>query len=519
MTTPDRRDAFDHVVSVMFENRSFDNLLGRLYQPGEVASFEGVLGKELINPIPPWAEHGADRTFVPYGVAASMDAPNPDSGEEFPHINTQLFGVIDPPGNRGVLSEQMAAPFNVPGDPDATPTMDGFVADYISSFTAEMGRQPRYEEYAQIMTGFTPEQVPVISSIARGFATFDHWHCEVPSQTFCNRSFYHAASSSGLVINAPYEAFPLHNDAETIFDRLEAAGLSWRVYVDPGMRMSATGMIHAPRLSRYFATNFSTLADFFDDAERGRLPAYSFIEPCLVYAHNDYHPALNAVLPGISADPPSSVLGGEELLARIYTAVRASATAGGSNFANTLFMVAFDEHGGTFDHVVPPRVDPPDPAAPAGQMGFRFDRAGIRIPTLAVSAYIDPQTVINSGYRNTSLIATLRDRWDLGPPLTARDATAPSIAPVLTRATPRAQEDWPEVTPQPVPQLAGTPVPLDKPLPPLGKYLLGVAIALDTKYTGHQPDIDPKTATGQQADDYMNDRTARIYPGLVTQPF
>ena len=59
--------------------------------------------------------------------------------------------------------------------------------------------------------------------------------------------------------------------------------------------------------------------------------------------------------------------------------------------------------------------DPPDPAAPPGQMGFRFDRAGVRIPTLAVSAYIDPQTVITTGYRNTSLIATLRARWKLGP--------------------------------------------------------------------------------------------------------
>jgi phospholipase C len=64
--------------------------------------------------------------------------------------------VIDPPGNRGILSEQIAAPFSTPGDPHATPTMDGFVADYISSFTAEIGRQPCYEEYAQIMTGFTP---------------------------------------------------------------------------------------------------------------------------------------------------------------------------------------------------------------------------------------------------------------------------------------------------------------------------------------------------------------------------
>jgi hypothetical protein len=50
------------------------------------------------------------------------------------------------------------------------------------------------------------------------------------------------------------------------------------------------------------------------------------------------------------------------------------------------------------------------------------------------------------------------------------------------------------------------------------KYLLGVAIALDTNYTGHVPDIDPKTATGQQADDYMDDRTARIWSGLVVRP-
>ena len=143
-------------------------------------------------------------------------------------------------------------------------------------------------------------------------------------------------------------------------------------------------------------------------------------------------------------------------------------------------------------------------------MGFRFDRAGVRIPTLAVSAFIDPRTVITSGYRNTSLIATLRARWKLGPPLTARDATAPSITPVLTRATPRPPEDWPEVTPQ----QAATPAPLDKPLPPLGQHLLGVTIALDTHHTGHVPDIHPRTATARQANDYMNDRTGRIYPSL-----
>ena len=60
---------FDHVVAVMFENRSLDNLLGRLYEPGEVPAFEGVIGRELTNPIPEWAEHGVERKVVPYGVA------------------------------------------------------------------------------------------------------------------------------------------------------------------------------------------------------------------------------------------------------------------------------------------------------------------------------------------------------------------------------------------------------------------------------------------------------------------
>ena len=73
------------------------------------------------------------------------------------------------------------------------------------------------------------------------------------------------------------------------------------------------------------------------------------------------------------------------------------------------------------------------------------------------------------------------------------------------------------MTPQPVPQLTGALVPMDQPLPPLGKYLLGVAIALDEHYTGHRPGLDPTTATGKQADDYMNNRMARLMPGLVKE--
>jgi phospholipase C len=80
MAGQSRDNALDHVVVVVFENRSLDNVLGRLYGPGDGKTFDGVTGKDLTNPIPEWAEHGADRKVVPYTVATDMDSPNPDTG-------------------------------------------------------------------------------------------------------------------------------------------------------------------------------------------------------------------------------------------------------------------------------------------------------------------------------------------------------------------------------------------------------------------------------------------------------
>ena len=86
--TNSRTNAMDHIVVVVFENHSLDSMLGHLYGPEDGKTFEGVIGKNLSNPIPEWAEDGADRKVVPYTVATSMDSPNPDSGEEYPHTNT-----------------------------------------------------------------------------------------------------------------------------------------------------------------------------------------------------------------------------------------------------------------------------------------------------------------------------------------------------------------------------------------------------------------------------------------------
>lgn len=499
MTRPTAASALDHVVVLMFENRSFDNLLGRLYEPGEVESFEGVIGKDLSNPIPAWAE-GAGRGVVPYGVASGMDTPNPDPGEELSHVNTQLFNVLDP-ANRGIVTPETT--FNeVPAG--ALPTMDGFVVDYISMLEAELGRAPKFDEYAPIMTGYGPDQMPVLSSLARGFATFDHWFCEVPSCTFTNRSFFHAGTASGYVVNTtPADSFPVHNTAETLFDRLDAAGLTWRVYCDPPSHYSLTGVIHAARLRPRFATNFFSTEQFFEDAERGELPTYSFIEPQIIgFNHNDMHPPFGDLLSAVAKaggigepdqlrfDNPSSLIAGEDLLDRVYRAVRDSSAPTGSNHLNTTLLVTFDEHGGTYDHVPPPSAVPPD-ASGAGQFGFNFDRSGVRIPTVAISAWIPERTVVTAEHRSTSLLATMRERWNLGAPLTARDASARSFAGVCSLASPRPQEDWPDVAARPVPAMPLSVQPLDAPLGVLGLSLVEAVLGIGAGLGATVPTLEP----------------------------
>jgi phospholipase C len=470
MAARSKENALDHVVVVVFENRSLDNLLGRLYGPEDDKTFEGVIGRDLTNPIPEWAEHGAERKVVPYTVATDMDSPNPDTGEEYPHTNTQLFNILSE-ANRFKLGDEISAPYNAP-DPGTTPTMDGFVTDYISVLTAELGRQPTYEEYSQVMTGFTPEQIPVLSGLARGFGVFDHWFCEVPSQTFTNRSFWTAATSSGLCVNQPVKNW-LANDAETIFNRLEQHDKTWKVYVGEPDRFSATGLIHYPRLKDRFDTHFVPFAQFEADAATGDLPDFSFIEPCLILGHGDYHPAVSralghgVVIPDV--DPPSAILGGEAFLTRVYNAYKGMQSPTGANVWNTTLLIGWDEPGGTFDHVPPPQVPPPDPSAGPGQMGFGFDRSGYRVPAIVVSPWVAEGDVFNEEHRHTSLIATLREQWGLGEPFSARDAAARTLSYVFTLDAPRDPSTWPLANPRPVPQYIVDALAVGKSLSTLGK--------------------------------------------------
>jgi phospholipase C len=143
-----------------------------------------------------------------------------------------------------------------------------------------------------------------------------------------------------------------------------------------------------------------------------------------------------------------------------------------------LFLVTFDEHGGTYDHVPPPVVPAPREGGAPGQLGFAFQRSGVRIPAIAISPWIPARTVVTGHYRNTSVIATLRRRWQLGPPLTMRDAAAADLSPLLSLDTPRDPAEWPEASPRPVlPYTGKIPAP-DAALRGLGNAAFHAAAAL-----------------------------------------
>ena len=446
---------FDHVVVVMFENRSFDNILGRLYSAAEKtrSDFDGINQGSYSNKGP----DGADIPAYVYEGSTDtvMQQPQPDPGETYPHVNTQLFDIIAPETNAHVERYGHRHPYNAPS-PGQQPSNSGFVTDYIVNFRIAKKREPKPEEYRVAMGGFAPEMVPVLSTLAREFAVYDRWFSAVPSQTFCNRSFFHASTSHGYVVNHTGDDYYKWIDAPaaaTIFNRLEEAGLTWRVYYDATQLVSLTGMLHAPVLEPYWKTNFRVMEQFYKDAAEGNLPHYAFIEPRMVYNHNDMHPPWGheredeVMLPDgstvrVSNSAESDVRAGDKLVQDIYDAIRTSSSPTGSNAMNTALVITFDEHGGTYDHVAPPDAVPPDNSGP-GEMGFEFNRLGVRVPAVVVSAYTAAGTVIHDEMHHGSVINTLCRLHGLSP-LTARDETANPIFNAINTTVPRQPYAWPQ---------------------------------------------------------------------------
>src|SRR5215475_11603866 len=210
------------------------------------------------------------------------------------------------------------------------------------------------------------------------------------------------------------------------------------------------------------------------------LPDLSLIEPNMLSGHGDYHPAFGRSFSDtvdLALDSPSSMLSGEAFLERVFTAYRSATTETGTNIWNTPLLIGWDEPGGTYDHVPPGPVPPPDPAAPPGEFGFRFDRSGYRVPAVIVSPWVEAGSVYNEEYRHTSLIATLRKTWALGDAFTQRDASARTFDHVFSLSSPRDPTTWTTVKSRPVPDWTMDPEVVGTALSALGKGIGPTLIA------------------------------------------
>lgn len=407
MANGNQLSAVEHVVVLMLENRSFDQMLGFLYaDSGNVSPsgqpFDGLTGTES-NP------DGNGQQVTVFQIEPTAPnaylMPGADPGEGYMATNSQLFGSAAAPASSSLV-----------------PTMRGFVTD----FAYTLGWQSREAGHWSIVPGtvagdimgcFTPEALPVLSALAKGYAVCDRWFSSVPTETLPNRAFACSATSQG------------HMDDKTrtftspsVFGLLGKNGLSWGIFgydAEPLTRSTFTDIAGAP------GGTIGKFADFQAAAAAGALPAYSFLEPAWSSTGNSQHPNYD-------------VARGEQLIHDVYETVR-----GGPGWARTLLIVTYDEHGGCYDHVPPPSgAIPPDAAA--GEFGFDFTRFGVRVPTVLISPLIAPGTVFRvadgqTPLDHTSTLRTVQQRWGL-PALTARDAAAPSFADVLTLTEARTDD-------------------------------------------------------------------------------
>jgi phospholipase C len=397
--------AIQHVVVLMLASRSFDHMLGFLYtERGNVSpgghSFEGLSGSEF----------NADSSGEPVsvfriepGTPNAYFLPGTSPGEGYTATNQQLFGTT-----RG------------PASPSVKPANVGFVTNFASTLSRH-SRQRRAivvgTTVRDIMGCFSPEALPVLSGLARGYAVCDLWFCSAPAETLPNRAFACTGTSQG------------HMDDKTrtytspsIFGLLGSHGLSWGIY----------GYNNEPLVKSWFSDissagggSFGRFSDFQAAAAAGTLPAFTFLEPNWSSTGNSQH-------------PPYYVALGEQLIYDVYQTVRNA-----PGWPQTLLVITYDQHGGCYDHVPPPwGAVPPDDSK--GQFGFDFTRYGVRVPAVLVSPLIEAGTVFRapSGgppLDHTSILKTVQERWGL-PALTARDAAAPGFGDVLTLSTPRSDD-------------------------------------------------------------------------------
>ena len=349
-------DNLKHIVVLMMENRSFDHMLGGLslvMENGQkkYPNINGLTGNES-NP----DTQGAIVKVQPNAKFQGQLDPDPD--HHFPGVDLQIFGGA-PPG------------------PGRIPNMQGFVKDYFTQ-TNDVNRSHI------IMYYFTPDKLPVLSTLATQFALFNGWFSSIPGPTICNRAFAHYGTSFGQVGMDLF--YILDTAILSIYERMIQAGHTSKIYYYD--QQSST--MEIVNLLKNQPQIFGSYQQFIADCASNQLPEYSFIEPC----YNDHQGPGGGEILASDQHPDHNIQEGERFIANAYNAIRTNPAL----WSSTLLLIVYDEHGGIYDHVPPPACTPDGYFAKPADTGtgetFNFDRLGVRVPAIAVSPYISKGTVI-----------------------------------------------------------------------------------------------------------------------------
>jgi phospholipase C len=403
-----RKSKIKHVFVLMFENRSFDHMLG----------FSGITGTDAVT-----------------GQATAIDGL---TGSESNSYQGVTYPVVrgapdraphDPPhGFPGVLEQLCGEGAAYVGGAPYPPINN---AGYVSAYARS---HPEVPDGA--MRCFTPDQVPVLTALAREFTVCDRWFCSMPGPTEPNRWFVHAATAGffdespthaeyAKAFSSPWSGIAFSQG--TIFDRLKEAGQKWRIYACD----SFPNVAMLKGVSRTF-----DIDDFDDDfAEDVASPsydaAYTFIEPSYD-VFSDYEA-------GNSHHPLGSVKAGELLIKKTYEALRRSPI-----WESSLLIITYDEHGGFYDHVVPPATRAT--GSKGRKYGFTFDQLGPRVPTIIVSPLIPRNLIDHRIYEHSSIVATVARLFGLKQ--IGRAPFASDLKPLATLDAPRS--DAPMTLPSPM---------------------------------------------------------------------
>jgi phospholipase C len=433
----ERLDGVQHIVVLMMENRSFDQMLGFLSKHGRVPEVEGLKGGEVN-----YDEHGNPYESFEWGEEETSFHPSQDRSGK----------ILDPCHGPTCVAEQLETfKGQAPG---------GFVKNFMRRKDAHGNRIEIPPRYRGLPMGYYSEKhLPVYDLLARRYAVCDAWHSSIPGDTWPNR-LYAMAGEEGPKVSQKrsflhwvawaakrFRFIPGLGDISNapVYDvaafTRQLRNEQWRWYShDPATLRGADGTYREFRhLNRdnfaYFDRKRMSVVtkavegtvvelhdSFLDDAAKGQLRDVSWIDPNFI--------DLKVLDPNSNDDhPPSDVRAGQALVLETYQALVRSPT-----WKDTVLIVVYDEHGGFYDHVQPPAV-------PSGDPG-KYTTLGVRVPALVVGPRVK-NGVCKHVFEHTTLIKTILRRFAAEPdeaiakmPLRVR--RAPHLG-MLLEAEPRTE--------------------------------------------------------------------------------